>query len=309
MAGRLLAVCSIAILIGFSVGCGSSAELSSITVTPATAIIGNSGGTAAFQATGEFTNGKNGVTYTQNLTNQVTWSSSVTNVATIDSTGLATATGCGTTTISATGGNGGIIGTATLGVCIGFSGELQSITLVSASRTVENAGEKSQYVVIGNYLGEPATRDLTNQVTWLSSNHRVATIDSEGLATATAACPQSGETVITAVAHTSDGRVVTAQKNLGVGSCGAERQPTLTVYKVGQGSGRVISANTGINCGSDNGCTASFGLNSEVNLTAVASPGSVFVGWSSNCKSSQNGACTLTMVNNETVAAIFKLAQ
>ena len=54
----------------------------------------------------------------------------------------------------------------------------------------------------------------------------------------------------------------------------------LTVTKAGAGSGTVTSAPTGITCGAT--CSASFNYNTNVVLTAAASTGSTFNGWSGN---------------------------
>jgi hypothetical protein len=71
-------------------------------------------------------------------------------------------------------------------------------------------------------------------------------------------------------------------------SCGVANSPvqtyTLTVTKVGTGSGTVTSAPAGINCGTD--CAEVYNSGAAVTLMATANPGSVFAGWSSsNCGS------------------------
>ncbi len=82
----------------------------------------------------------------------------------------------------------------------------------------------------------------------------------------------------------------------------AAEESTLTVNKSGLGSGVVKSTPAGIDCGSD--CSASFGANSAVTLTAVPDIGSAFVKWSSNCVGT-GSTCTITMNANETVTATF----
>src|SRR5689334_17659492 len=80
---------------------------------------------------------------------------------------------------------------------------------------------------------------------------------------------------------------------------------TLTVTKVGGGTGTVTSSPAGINCG--NTCSASFPTGSSVTLTATASAGSIFAGWSGGgC--SGTGTCTTVMATSQTVVATFNIA-
>ena len=66
----------------------------------------------------------------------------------------------------------------------------------------------------------------------------------------------------------------------------------LTLTKSGNGSGTVTDLSNGINCGID--CTEPFPVGALVTLTAVAAPGSVFVGWSGyGC--SGTGTCVVTI--------------
>jgi hypothetical protein len=75
----------------------------------------------------------------------------------------------------------------------------------------------------------------------------------------------------------------------------------LTVNKAGAGNGTVTSAPSGIDCGAT--CTANFGYNTVVTLTAAASTGSTFTGWSSGC--SGTGVCVVTMDAAKSVTATF----
>jgi uncharacterized protein (DUF2141 family) len=76
---------------------------------------------------------------------------------------------------------------------------------------------------------------------------------------------------------------------------------TLTVTKVGTGSGTVTSSPAGINCGSD--CSEAYNEGTNVTLTATASAGSTFAGWSGAC--SGTGECSVTMNSDKTVVATF----
>jgi endoglucanase len=79
---------------------------------------------------------------------------------------------------------------------------------------------------------------------------------------------------------------------------------TLTVGKTGQGLGTVTSSPSGINCGST--CSASFSSGTTVTLTAAASSGSSFTGWSGAC--SGTGTCTVSMSQARSVTANFNTA-
>ncbi len=305
MAGRVLALFSALTLIALIVGCSQNNQLTSIMVTPTTATIPNTGGTSQFEATGFYSNGKNGSKTQQNLTDQVVWSSSVSTVATINSTGLATATGQGTTTITATGGNGGLTSTATLTVTSSSTGNLTSLTILPVNQNVPDAGQTVQYVAIGTFTGAMPTQDVTNQVSWTSSNTAIASISATGVATTAGSCAEGVASTITASLSTFTGNAT-----LTYSGCGQDVPPALTIYAPGLGAGTITSTPTGLDCNtsSGTGCSATFPLNTQVTLTAVPASGSVFVGWSANCQPAQNPTCTVTMDNFTAVAAIFDVS-
>jgi len=79
----------------------------------------------------------------------------------------------------------------------------------------------------------------------------------------------------------------------------------LTVTKastVGVGAGTVTSSPAGIDCGGT--CSAFYGLNSVVTLTATANLPSVFKDWS-GCDSTSGATCTVTMSSAKGVTANF----
>ena len=79
---------------------------------------------------------------------------------------------------------------------------------------------------------------------------------------------------------------------------------TLTVDILGTGSGAVTSNPPGIVCGLT--CSAAFSYNTIVSLTAVASPGSSFAGWSDpGCPGT--GACVVTMNAARSISATFTI--
>jgi uncharacterized repeat protein (TIGR02543 family) len=80
---------------------------------------------------------------------------------------------------------------------------------------------------------------------------------------------------------------------------------TLSVSKAGTGSGTVTSVPAGIDCGGD--CSQPYDYNTVVTLSAAASTGSTFSGWSgAGC--SGTGTCQVTMDAAKSVTASFTLS-
>jgi Divergent InlB B-repeat domain len=79
--------------------------------------------------------------------------------------------------------------------------------------------------------------------------------------------------------------------------------PTLSITTTGSGSGTVRSADGHINCGSS--CSASYGFGSPVRLSATASRGSTFAGWSGGGCSGAGNTCTLKIQSDTNVKAEF----
>ncbi len=77
----------------------------------------------------------------------------------------------------------------------------------------------------------------------------------------------------------------------------------LTVLIAGAGTGSVTSSPTGIDC--DVECSARFPANEAVTLTAVAVPGSSFVGWSGACTGT-SAQCTVTLAEASIAVATFE---
>jgi len=77
---------------------------------------------------------------------------------------------------------------------------------------------------------------------------------------------------------------------------------TLAVIKEGTGTGTVVSAPTGINCGS--ACAYTFSSGASVTLTANKAAGSVFTGWSDACTGATT-SCTVVMSSAKNVRATF----
>ena len=83
-------------------------------------------------------------------------------------------------------------------------------------------------------------------------------------------------------------------------------QYTLTVSRAGTGDGTVTSNPAGISCGST--CAHVYAYPTSVTLTASASTGSTFAGWSGGGCSGA-GTCTVSMAAESAVTATFVLDQ
>ena len=186
--------------------CNDSPSLTSIQINPST-VTATAGATWQFTAIGSYTHPGHAA-ITKDITDQVTWASSSTQMVTVNSKGSATATGLsiGTTQVSASasGFHGDIVGTAnvTVTASVGGSnggGDITSISVIPATATVSSLNETTQYIAIGK-TASGASVDVTNFVTWTSSNVSIASITASGLATALGA----GSTTITAIVANAD---------------------------------------------------------------------------------------------------------
>lgn len=81
------------------------------------------------------------------------------------------------------------------------------------------------------------------------------------------------------------------------------RSFALTVTKAGSGEGTVTSQPAGINCGGT--CNANFNVGQSVTLTAAATAGSVFGGWTGACASSNANTATVLMDAVKTCGVTF----
>jgi len=172
---RYFKALSFSCLVLFLAGCGNPSGLDSVRVTPTTQSVAV-GQTAQFTAVGTYGNANH--PSTQNITSAVTWTSSTPSVATVSASGIATAVSAGSTiiTASATGFNGPVSSTAALtvtgstgGIAGGSGGSILSLTIIPSGIVFGSLGDSGQFLAIGTFSTTPTVRDLTNSVTWITS--------------------------------------------------------------------------------------------------------------------------------------------
>ncbi len=217
----------------FLAGCGNPSGLDSVRVTPATQSVAV-GQTAQFTAVGTYGNANH--PSTQNITSAVTWISSTPSVATVSTSGVATAVSAGSAiiTASATGFNGPVSSTADLtvtgssgGVAGGSGGSILSLTIIPSSIVFGSLGESGQYLAIGTFSTTPTVRDLTNSVTWITSEPNVFPVTNNNSGPPGGGTENGGVVsdwgssngdvgaVITAEATDSNGSIATATATVG----------------------------------------------------------------------------------------------
>jgi trimeric autotransporter adhesin len=145
--------------------------VASITVAPGSPTVSLVGSSQQFSATAALQNGAQ-----QNLTGQATWASSNEAVAGINSAGLATTRSAGTTNITAS--FGGVTGAP---VPL-EAATLQAIAITPAAPSLD-AGAPQQFSATGT-LSNGDSPNVTNRVTWSSSDGSVVSINLNGLAQA-----------------------------------------------------------------------------------------------------------------------------
>ena len=164
----------------------SSATLSSISVTPASAVLAPTT-SANCVATGTFSDGS-----TQVITNIVTWTSSAPNVASVNGGGKVTAQSPGNATITAQ------FGSLSANCAIVVDGSpLTSIQVSPQTASIPQQTELA-FVATGTFA-DGNTQDLTTSVLWTSSPASVATISNLPATMGEATGLEPGTATITAL--------------------------------------------------------------------------------------------------------------
>ena len=167
----------------------SSAQLTAITVTPATANIGI-GASQRFIATATYADNS-----TADISATASWTSSDTAVASVLPNGVASGASAGKANITATSGGKSSTGFLTVSAPVTLS--RLSVTPIDSTLTV---GANSQLTATEIY-SDGTTVDVTRLSSWSVANSNIATVDQFGRASAVAA----GEVIVTASRNGSIG--------------------------------------------------------------------------------------------------------
>jgi uncharacterized protein YjdB len=176
----------------------AAANLTSISVTPAASSIPVNT-TQQFVATGSYSDGSS-----RDLSALVTWASSATAVATIDVNGVASGVAAGPATISAT------LGSVSGSTALTVTTPVISFITVSPDGLTLGAGIKQQYTATATY-SDGSSQDLSNGVTWSSSDNTIATLNGAGLLTTVAPGTITITATLGSVSDTATLTVVPAQ--------------------------------------------------------------------------------------------------
>lgn len=307
-----------------SVSGGTTEKYTGVTVTPGAQALSASGQTGQFIALA--TSGTTGLQTDVTNSPQIKWNSAIPTIVSVSAAGLATGVSPGSTTITAVLTNPDstvVSGSASVAVSITAPPEpLLSLTIIPNSITVGNLQDTGQFLAIGTFSSAPYVRDLTNSVTWISSEPNyfpISTNNSTSHGNSNAGVINawwSGGAMIIAEATAPDGSVQTATATFNCpltlpnpngnpptpGTCfpGSEASAlisTLTVYNEGLNTtGWVVTAPSAtgtanvLHCGpgwpANSGgsvCTATYPVGTVVTVTAPTESGVNFGGWSDNC--------------------------
>jgi hypothetical protein len=189
----------------------------------------------------------------------------------------------------------------------GFNQHLVSINIPFSGGTF-GAADPALYFdfkAFGTYVHPPATKDITDIVTWQTDNPQVAQVSSTGVVSPNTGC---GLANIYATYYDSPNDVVSNEVPITVngpassGCTPAGPQPILTVTVTGTTSGNVTSSPAGISCTTGSSCSSQFVTGQAITLTAT--PASGFEMWQ-GCNTTNGVTCTVFLEISTTVTATF----
>jgi hypothetical protein len=163
------------------------------------------------------------------------------------------------------------------------------------------------FKAFGTYVHPPHTADITDQVNWQSDNPQVVQVTSMGVVSPSLGCGvadifaifKDGSNLIV-----SNSAAVTVDGPASLGCPQGGGTHNLSVNVTGGANGVIMSAPSGINCGTT--CSAAFASGSSVALTATPNPGHTVGVWGGCTTISGSGAtCNVTMNADIAVSASF----
>jgi hypothetical protein len=166
-----------------------------------------------------------------------------------------------------------------------------------------DAGLSVQLRALGHYIHPPVTKDITDQVVWVSNSPQIATVTSTGFLTAAGAACGDGLVSATVTTNTSfggrssSGAVVSNTMPVNVvcftGATGNNALLTIIINPSNEGSVTVSLPNqVPITC-SGISCTLPFPVGSgPITLTAAGANGHSFTQWT-NCALPNGPQCTI----------------
>ncbi len=183
----------------------------------------------------------------------------------------------------------------------GFNQHLVSIQVTPPGTTFPAVGSSSRFTATGTYEHPPATKDITDLVTWSVDSQNLVTITDVNLVTAVSIC---GTGNLYASYYDSPNEVTGSAFLTGGGAgTAACNQAVLTVDIVGTG-GSVVDSTGAIKCPGT--CSADYTLGSTIGLTATLGSGQTSVSWM-NCNGGFSGdTCTVVLNFDTTVTATFQ---
>jgi len=168
------------------------------------------------------------------------------------------------------------------------------------------------FAAYGTFEHPPQTKDLTNQVTWISDTPQVAIVNANGIdGEVSPAGTDCGSSNVTATFKDGDNLVVSSAAHIVVdgpmssGCMQAGTPPVLQVNFAGTGLGTLSSTPAGINCNSPNSCQASFTAGTTVTLMESPVGSSTFGTWNGCSSITANNECLVVLEQNVTVTATF----
>jgi hypothetical protein len=183
----------------------------------------------------------------------------------------------------------------------GFNQHLVSIQVVPPGATFNSVGSSIVFKAMGTYEHPPATKDITDEVTWSVDSQNLVSITNTSLVTALSIC---GSGNLYASYYDSPNEVTGSAFLTGGGAgTAACNEAVLTVDIVGTG-GSVVDSTGVIKCPGT--CSADYALGSTIGLTATLGSGQTSVSWA-NCNGGFSGdTCTVVLNVDTTVTATFQ---